>query len=119
MNPDAPSREQAVVCRRFGATACPVGAEDLIGLGPTSKQTQWPVNGLRHAPEGGTSGWYIWWGEIDPAKQSAQFFTPVHASHISELFPPVVPYLALPPGWRFLIAPGIEDAWYDADLLDV
>ena len=24
----------------------------------------------------------------------------------------------LPPGWRFLIAPGHEDVWYDGSLLD-
>jgi hypothetical protein len=28
-------------------------------------------------------------------------------------------YLALPPGWRFLIATNHEDVWFDAALLDV
>jgi hypothetical protein len=27
--------------------------------------------------------------------------------------------LGLPPGWRFLIAPGYLDVWYDASLLDI
>jgi hypothetical protein len=31
----------------------------------------------------------------------------------------VLPYLALPPGWRFFLATGVEDAWYDPKLLDV
>jgi hypothetical protein len=31
----------------------------------------------------------------------------------------VFPYLALPPGWRFLLAPGYEDVWYDPTLLDL
>jgi len=29
------------------------------------------------------------------------------------------PYLARPPGWRVLLAPGQEDVWYDGTLLDV
>ncbi len=29
------------------------------------------------------------------------------------LSPEVLPYLALPPGWRFLIADGYEDGWFD------
>ncbi|WP_459213513.1 immunity protein Imm33 domain-containing protein [Paraburkholderia caribensis] len=28
-----------------------------------------------------------------------------------------MPYLGLPPGWRFLIAEGYEDVWEDAKLL--
>ena len=28
-----------------------------------------------------------------------------------------LPYLGLAPGWRFLIAPGYEDVWYDEKLL--
>jgi hypothetical protein len=29
-----------------------------------------------------------------------------------------VKYFGLEPGWRFLLAPGYEDVWYDATLLD-
>lgn len=45
------------------------------------------------------------------------FFQPLHRAHISELCPQVVPYLGLPPGWRFLIADGYEDVWFDPSLL--
>jgi hypothetical protein len=30
-----------------------------------------------------------------------------------------MPYLSLPPGWRFLIAPGHEDVWEDQSLFDM
>jgi hypothetical protein len=31
----------------------------------------------------------------------------------------MAPYLALPPGWRFLIAPDYEDVWFDESLLHI
>ena len=76
-----------------------------------------PVNGLRHPPAGDTTGWYIWAGEELPHDPS--FFTPVHVWHLKESRPDVLKYLALPPGWRFLIAGEYEDVWYDASLLNV
>ena len=73
-----------------------------------------PIHGLRHAPENGTCGWYLWTGEYSDADK---FFAPMHASHLTALFPDVLPYLGLAPGWRFLLARGHEDIWFDAALL--
>jgi hypothetical protein len=42
----------------------------------------------------------------------------LHAAHLEDELPEVLSFLALPPGWRFLIAPGHEDVWYDGTLLD-
>ena len=75
-----------------------------------------PVHGLRHPPEGDTTGWYVWSGE---RSQDDDFCLPIHVSHLDEDLPFVTPYLALPPGWRFLLAPGYEDVWYDEALLDI
>jgi hypothetical protein len=36
---------------------------------------------------------------------------------LPERCPRALKYLALPPGWRFLDAPGHEDIWRDATLL--
>jgi hypothetical protein len=47
------------------------------------------------------------------------FFEPLHVSNLAARLPEVVPYLALPPGWRFLLAPGHEEVWYDGSLLKV
>ena len=46
-------------------------------------------------------------------------FDPLRVEHLQSRMPEVVPYLALPPGWRFLIAPGHEDVWFDETLLRV
>jgi len=71
----------------------------------------WPFNGLRHPPEFGTNGWYLWRGER--LEQAENFFNPLHTEHLHEWCPAVERYLALPAGWRFLLAPGHEDVWYD------
>jgi hypothetical protein len=74
-----------------------------------------PVNGLRHSPVGDTSGWYIWAGEA--YSSDADFFMPLHVSHLPARCQIVMPYLALPPGWRFLLADDYEDVWADPTLL--
>ncbi len=77
-----------------------------------------PINGLRHPVNGDDCGWYIWaGGRIDQSDPG--FFSPMHVEHLVVSRPEIEPYLALPPGWRFQIAPGHEDVWFDADLLDV
>ena len=45
-------------------------------------------------------------------------FASLHANHMAEWCPDAEPYLALPPGWRFLIAPRHEDVWFDPSLLE-
>ena len=76
-----------------------------------------PLNGLRHLPEDGTCGWFLWAGQ--ELSSSPGFFQPMHVKHLFERCPRVLPYLALPPGWRFLIADSYEDIWQDDSLLVV
>jgi hypothetical protein len=49
---------------------------------------------------------------------AADFFQPMHIEHVSTRCPEILPYMGLPPGWRFLIADGYEDVWYDSSLLE-
>lgn len=76
----------------------------------------WPVHGLRHPPKAGTSGWYIWTGELSG---DSDFFQSLHAEHLVKRCPEVAKFLDLPPGTRFLVGPGQEDVWTDESLLDV
>jgi hypothetical protein len=62
-------------------------------------------------------GWYLWSGEDFPSEDDA--FVPLCFAHLMEASYCVVPYLALPVGWRFLIAPGYSDTWYDPALLNI
>ncbi len=76
-----------------------------------------PINGLRHSPENGTNGWFIWCGE--EMSQAEDFFSPLHVEHIAEYLPQVQEYLNLPPGYRFLIdGNNYEDVWYEQELLN-
>ncbi len=110
------SAEQAAVCRRFGAAVDVPSPESRLGIALNCRDAGvWPINGLRHPPRGPTNGWYLWRGE--ELRQDDDFFRPLHTVHLADWCPDVVPYLALPPGWRVLIAPGHEDVWYDESLL--
>lgn len=106
---------QAAVCAAHGVAPVPLDSELKVGIARNVRAGLQPVNGFRHFPEPGTTGWFIYAGgepETDP-----DFFVPLHVSHLDSWCPDVMPYLALPPGWRFLLAPGYEDVWFDKALL--
>jgi hypothetical protein len=107
--------QQAEVCRQYGVALWPSAADQKIGISANVRSGVFPLNGLRILPEGDTTGWYIWAGE--DLSSDPDFFLPLHASHMMDWCPKVYPYLGLPPGWRFLIAPGYEDVWYDPELV--
>lgn len=73
-----------------------------------------PLNGLRHPVVGDASGWFIWRGK--DLSSASDYFQPMHVAHLVVECPEAAEFLALPPGWRFLIAPGYVDVWYDETL---
>jgi hypothetical protein len=75
-----------------------------------------PLNALRHPVLGDASGWFIWGGELSTDKD---FFQPMHASHLFGVVPRLIPYLALSPGWRVLLAADQIDVWHDPLLIGV
>lgn len=86
-----------------------------VGISESVRDGRMPLNGLRHPPTGDTTGWFIWAGE--ELSDAPDFFRPLHVDHLADWCPDVIPFLHLPPGWRFLLAPGVEDVWQDAGLL--
>lgn len=108
-------RAQRLVCARFGAGFHAVAPGTKVGVARNLRDAGWPLNGLRHAATDGTSGWFIWAGlelSLDD-----DFFLPLHVEHLASWCPAALPYLGLPPGYRFLLADGHEDVWEDASLL--
>jgi len=104
-----------MVARRFNVAARPPLSGDKVGAARNVREGVWPMNGFRYPAAGDTSGWFLWAGRAlsgDPG-----FFVPLDAEHLADWCPIVLPYLGLPPGWRFLLAPGHEDVWYDENLL--
>lgn len=88
-----------------------------LGLALDTIRTM-PLNGLRYPPADGGSGWYIWGGEN--MSQSADFFSPIPVRDLSDYIPNILPFLDLPPGFRFQTdTRGHQRAWFDGSLLDV
>lgn len=110
-------KAQERVCKKYGLPWTEAPSNLKVGIAENVKTGLTPINGLRHPPEGDTTGWYIWAGE-EPSKDP-HFFKPLHVEHLAEWCPSVLPYLGLPPGSRFLIAPNHEDVWEDESLLAV
>jgi hypothetical protein len=108
---------QSELCRRFRASPVFPAPRTKVGVSAEVLSGSLPLNGLRHPPQDGTCGWFLWAGE--QLSSAPDFFQPLHVEHLVERCPRALPYLALPPGWRFLLADGYEDAWQDDSLLSV
>jgi hypothetical protein len=107
------------LCRRVGAEFVAAPPQSTLGVAKNVFGGKGILNGLRHPPDGGATGWFIWRGKKWSTAPDA--FRPVHVSHLAELVPNVERYLGLAPGWRFLIVPeeDYEDVWFDEKLLKV
>lgn len=113
------SVDQTKICRIYQTKAFESPDNQKIGISIATRNKElFPINGLRHFPHGDTTGWYIWAGE--DFSDDPDFFVPLHVNHINDWRPEVEKYLALPPGFRFLIGEnGYVDVWFDASLLEV
>jgi hypothetical protein len=111
------SNEQREVCLKFGTSYLLCDEWLKIGISRTFDPARFPINGLRHPPQGDTKGWYIWSGE--EFSTDANVFVPLHAFHLNDRCPGIVKYFGLGTDWRFLVAPGHEDVWFDESLLNV
>jgi hypothetical protein len=109
------SEKEIEICRRFKSSVLIPRPEQKVGIA-LSTLTLKPSNALRHQPEGDTCGWYVWGGE--ELSRDSEFFQAVHVSHLPGYCSQSLPYLALAPGFRVLLAPGQEDVWYDDSLLN-
>lgn len=108
---------QRNLCKKNNTSYCPALEGTKLGVTLNIRENIIPINGLRHPPEENTNGWYIWCGEY--FSDDPNFFKPVHIEHIIKWCPQIQKFLALPPGWRFLITDNYEDVWFDESLLDI
>jgi len=115
---DTLEAQQRAVCTQHQAEFVAVNDELKVGIALNVREGILPLNGLRHPPEGDTTGWYIWAGGGDPPNDP-EFFKPLHVAHLETWCPRIRKYLGLGPGWRFLVTDDYEDIWFDPNLLDV
>ncbi len=106
--------QQKAICNKYDSIFVPAENEMKVGIALNTIDKK-PLNALRHPPEKGTSGWYIWGGE--EFQEDTDFFQPLHISHLEKKCPEIIEFLGLAPGWRVLIAGEHQDIWYDHKLL--
>jgi hypothetical protein len=99
---------QLTKCAQYGVTPTPCDSHSKVGISEAVRQGVRPVYGLRCQPTDTTSGWYLWAGEWS---DEDDFFLPLHVDHLTKWCPEAIPYLLLPPGWRFVVTDGYEDVW--------
>lgn len=107
---------QKEMCIKHGAIPYPCHDNDLMNI---AKETigQLPINGLRRSASAGHCGWSIWCGAEQPT-DNTHFFSELPASNIQRSLAEAYRFLALPPGYRFLIAGAYTKVWFDAALLE-
>ena len=104
------TEQQQRICEKYGL---PVQQPEPMVAVATNSLEQSPIYGTRIAlPENGSISWFIHCGDHSDAPD---FYQPLHASHLQELLPQVLAYLALPSGAKFILdRAGYEDVWMDA-----
>lgn len=103
-----PIEAQRKLCEKYGVMFSPCAPEDRAGVAVATLQQE-PIYGVRKKNPDGSSSWYVWGGPHSP---SSDFYQPLCASHLLELLPFAVPYLGLPPDYKFIIDhSGYEDVW--------
>ncbi|WP_338550995.1 immunity protein Imm33 domain-containing protein [Roseovarius phycicola] len=110
-------QSQKQICARFGVEPCEAFGGEKVGISDNATAGLMPLNGLRHPPTQGVTGWYLWGGT--EFSDAADFFKPVHLAHLESSCELGLKYLLLPPGWRFLTDGTYEDVWFDSALLEV
>jgi hypothetical protein len=107
---------QIEICAKYGTELVASPPHLKVGIARKVKDGLLPLNGLRLRPQEGTTGWFIWAGEV--FSQDPNFFLPLHVCHLQDWCPQIIRFLGLPPGWRFLAAGDYEDVWEDRSLLE-
>jgi hypothetical protein len=111
------TESQLEICRKYGAQCTPLDLGLRVGVSDDFFSGELPLNGLRHPPEGNMCGWYLWAGK--KLSGNPDYFEPMHLSHLADGGSEILRYLALPPGWRFLVGENCEDVWFYAKLLEI
>lgn len=105
---------QQAICEKYGSPILFPEPDSKMGIAIGTLH-QMPITATRIRPANGTNGWFIHGGEYS---DDPNFYQAVHLSHLQEMLPQVLPYLALIPGFKFFVDnEGYEDVWYDPECL--
>jgi hypothetical protein len=106
---------QRHICQTYGAAFDPPVPSSKVGIA-LQTMSRIPINGMRIPPTETTCGWYIYAGE--ECSSDPHFYQPMCLEHLERHCRFALPFVCLPPGWRFLTdGRGYIDAWFDEQLL--
>jgi hypothetical protein len=75
-----------------------------------------PIHGTRVLGAPGDIEWFLWCGDLPT---DTDVFDPYHLEHLPQELTRVLPYLALAPGYRFLLGEGdYVDVWKEDAPMD-
>ena len=102
--------EQKLLCEEFDSAYIKVNADDEVAIAIKTLDQELIV-GIRKKVEAGSKvAWYIYGGELEDGEEN--LFEIVTITQLLEIFPDVLPYLALEEGFRFMIdQDDYEDVW--------
>jgi hypothetical protein len=104
---------QQRICRTYGARFEPPVSGAKVGVAIQTLD-RIPIHGVRLPPTETTCGWYIYAG--DEWSDEADFYKPLCVEHLADYCESALPFLGLPPGWRFMTdGEGFVDVWQDAE----
>lgn len=105
--------DQQETCRRASAPFAPPLPSQMVAVSEGVVEGDRPLAGVRYVAPGHMSGWYLstdrYNGDIDTMRVE-------HLYHITAVRPEIARYIALPPGYRFILwpdAPDADDIWFD------
>ncbi|WP_107928796.1 immunity protein Imm33 domain-containing protein [Neisseria animaloris] len=105
------AEKQKKICEKYGSEFVAINENDMVAIAIDSVGLQ-PISGRREVKVTNDLDeitWFIYCGEYSDADD---FFSPIHVSHLKDMLPEVLPYLALSEGFGFVIDnDGYEDVW--------
>lgn len=105
---------QRRICRTYGAAYEPPVPRSKVGIA-LQTMGRIPIHGVRIPVTETVCGWYIYAG--DEWSDDTTFYQPLCLDHLAEYCRFALPFLGLPPGWRFLTdGRGYIDVWFDERL---
>lgn len=100
------------ICQRCASAFVP--PEDMVAVALKTLGQQ-PIFAERIVKGANDNiSWFIYCGDFE---EDADFFQPVHTTHLATILPTLLPYLALAEGAHLIIDnEGYEDVWWDDEM---
>ena len=103
---------QQKCCEHYSAQYTPVDEEQMVVISDGVYEGL-PLEGVRYPSPDHMSGWWLTTDEYNGDTSSLKT---VHYIHIVESRPEVAIYMALPPGYRFMLGGEQEQVWFDEEV---